>query len=304
MPRTRLKHPLAPVPTKPPRQIDLDLNPRFIHSDEFASLTDAEALREPDSGVYQVERDAPAGVERPDSLFAGYNFPLLTPAGERHLFRQVNFFKYRAKVLSARFNPNRPSQSLVRQIEKLLRLSAEARQRIVRSNLRLVAAIARKFAVSHADFEELVSEGNLILIHAVDKFDYSRGFRFSTYATHAVQRHFVRWRERQQRRRQRESSAAPEALANVSATTVEEPGWNPELAKVFLGYFDECLEPRERAILEERFGLNGQKFSGTLKEVAESVGLSKERVRQLQLRAVEKLQDLAIQLRLCPETCV
>lgn len=304
MPRTLRKESLARVQTNPPPPVGLDLNPRYIHSDEFASLTEAEVLQEPDSGLFQVEADAPAGVERPDSVLAGYSFPLLTPAGERHLFRQLNFFKYQAKVLSARFNPRRPSQPLLRQIQRLLSLSAEARQQIVQSNLRLVAAIARKIAASHADFEELVSEGNLILIHAVDKFDYSRGFRFSTYATHAVQRHFYRWQHRQQRRKQRELPAAQEALATVSAPAVDDPGWNPDLAKVFLGYFGERLDGRERAILEERFGLNGHESAGTLKEVAESVGLSKERVRQLQLRAVEKLQDLAIELRLCPETCI
>ncbi len=51
------------------------------------------------------------------------------------------------------------------------------------SNLRLVASIARKFSKSRNDFEELLSEGNAILLYAVDKFDFSRGFRFSTYAT-------------------------------------------------------------------------------------------------------------------------
>lgn len=72
----------------------------------------------------------------------------------------------------------------------MLEQSEQIRGQLVRSNLRLVASIARKFSTSVQDVEEFSSDGSMILLGAIDRFDYSRRFRFSTYATHSIQRHF------------------------------------------------------------------------------------------------------------------
>ncbi|SFI17520.1 sigma-70 family RNA polymerase sigma factor [Planctomicrobium piriforme] len=266
---------------------------RFIRAREFSRLTLDELQKEAPAELFQ---HSPDGEQHPQSLGQ-----LLTPAGERHLFRTLNFLRFKADQLRAELNPQRPGKRRLEQIEQLLQKADDARQMIVKANLRLVAALAHKAAAAPQDYEEYLSEGHLILVNAVDKFDFSRGFRFSTYATHAVQRHFFRVMQRKQRRKQREVLSPPELLNHARTETPEPEPLNPKVAHELIRRFDDCLNPRERAIIEERFGLSG-KTSATLKMIAERVGLSKERVRQLQLSAIEKLQDLAIQMRLNPET--
>lgn len=84
------------------------------------------------------------------------------------------------------------------EIDKLLELVEQIRSQLVNSNMRLVGSIARKFSSQNCDVDDLSSDGCMILLAAIDRFDYSRGFRFSTYATHSIQRHFYRvWKTRQ-----------------------------------------------------------------------------------------------------------
>ncbi|RLS54657.1 MAG: hypothetical protein DWH91_11265, partial [Planctomycetota bacterium] len=124
----------------------------------------------------------------PTHLTPLFRKPLLTRAGESHLFRLMNYCRYRANTLRSQLDPQKPKRRLVEEIEALLARAEDSRRTITESNLRLVASIARNLVTRTLDFEELLSEGNLVLLGAIDKFDFSRGFRFSTYATHAVQR--------------------------------------------------------------------------------------------------------------------
>jgi RNA polymerase sigma factor (sigma-70 family) len=266
-------------------------------------LTPKAACSPPDVPLFQPDEEE----SRPQDLDGapqGMKTPLLTAAGERFLFRKFNYLKYHANTLRAKLHRRRPQQRRVEQIERLLREATQTRNLIVQANLRLAAALAGKFAVSRADYEELLSEAHLILVNAVDKFDFSRGYRFSTYATHAIQRHFFRVLRRRQRRKERETGASPELLSSLVRPLEEQPIWNPQAAAELIGRLDDCLDPRERTIVTERFGLAGGAAAETLKQVADRVGLSKERVRQIQLRAIEKLQDLALQIGLRPEACL
>lgn len=267
----------------------------FIHSRDFSRLTES-----------QVE------VERPEQVFESgaandetspstdvMRSPLLTPSGEQYLFRKMNFFKYRANSLRSTLNPSRQARKKIEEIDRLLAEAEIARGTIIEANLRLVCSIAHKFANNPWEYDEFVSEGNLILLNAVDKFDYSRGFRFSTYATHSVQRHFFRLMQRRQRRRGRELSSPHDVLGDLAVAPEREQPLDYRIAEQLISHFDECLDDREKIIIQERFGLiDSQTAAETLKAVAEKVGLSKERVRQLQLRAIEKLQDLAARLNL------
>ena len=78
------------------------------------------------------------------------------------------------------------------QIEKLYDESIATKNQIIRANLRLVVSIAKRYVGPTQDFFELVSDGNISLLRAVDKFDFSRGNKFSTYATWAIMKNFAR----------------------------------------------------------------------------------------------------------------
>jgi len=297
MPR-RTATPTIPTRSRLPQDDGSELRERKIHyipAAEFDRLTASRLTKQAPAEIYEASES-----DTPEPAIG----QLLTPAGEQHLFRSMNFFKHQAQQLQLRASRRSMSPRREAQFHDLLKRSAGLREQIVNANLRLVSSIAGKFATSPQEYDDLVSEGNLILVNAVDKFDYSRGFRFSTYATHAVQRHFFRLMQRRQRRRQREVSTSNEILAGVIQSRESLPMLDPAVADTLLKHFEQCLDARERMIIEQRFGLNEETEAGTLKAVADRAGISKERVRQLQARAVEKLQDLALQLKLRPETCL
>lgn len=263
---------------------ELDIS--FIPGPDFSTLTLDELRDEAPENLYRT-----GGNASPSAL--------LTPAGERHLFRTLNFLKYTAKRLRRQLRSDK-NIHLIDQIEALWSEALQVRNQLVQANVRLVFGLAQKYAADPEEVDDFISEGCLILMQAVEKFDYSKGFRFSTYATHSVQRHFFRLIQRRQRRKQRECLSPVEMMSNVSAPAIEPPEFNPSVAMELIKRFDKHLNPREKAILEQRLGLGGEKES-TLKVIAEEIGLSKERVRQLQMSAIQKLQQLAVDLKLQPD---
>ena len=121
-----------------------------------------------------------------------YETPLLTHEQEQHLFRQMNYLKYKADEFRRRLNARRPSLAAMERIERLAGEAARVGSDIVRANLRLVVSIAKRYAVPSSRFFDLVSDGNVSLIRAVRNFDFSRGFHFSTYASWAIIRNVAR----------------------------------------------------------------------------------------------------------------
>jgi RNA polymerase primary sigma factor len=240
-------------------------------------------------------KEAPS-LGLPTYLTPLFRKPLLTRSGETHLFRLMNYCRYRANMLRSQLDPQKPKRRLVEEIEALLARAEESRRTITESNLRLVASIARNLVTRSLDFEELLSEGNLILLGAIDKFDFSRGFRFSTYATHAIQRHLYRVVHRTHRRNSRESSTDELLLASSVAAPAVEADFSEEfpdeLRARMLYEVRKGLDSRERRILQARFGLNSSESVSTFQEIAGTMDLSKERIRQLQHRAIDKLREL------------
>jgi RNA polymerase sigma factor (sigma-70 family) len=111
-------------------------------------------------------------------------FALLTPTEEVELARAIELGHQAQERLTAAERAGRPLDGAQRaMLRRLVHAGAEARHRFVQSNLRLVVSIARRYRNSNVAQADLVQEGNLGLLRAVEKFDWRKGFRFSTYAT-------------------------------------------------------------------------------------------------------------------------
>ena len=276
------------------RQID------FIPNDDFEGTSESD-FQKMDFELYAVEEQVPGSLD-PDNVAASLlnslqQSQLLTFEGEQFLFKQLNFLRFRASAIQASLHPTRPSKKKVRELERLLAEAEAARAELAKANLRLVASIAGKLSISRSEFDEFVAEGNAIILYAIDKFDYSRGYRFSTYATHAVQRHLYRVIDRRRKRAQREH--ARESMIMAEEPAVDSDPWEPTedeiktAAAAVIAKMDETLDEREQLIVRGRFGLDGTGDGKTFNVLGQQLGLSKERVRQLLQRALEKLGEAA-----------
>lgn len=279
----------------------LDHEIGFIFNREFETLAyeDVEAAGEQDGNFISPDVDTQSLSGLPPYIAALYSISLLTATGETALFRKMNFLKYWANVFRSGLDPDRPSAEVIDEIQVLLAEAERTRNQIIESNLRLVVSIARKFAKNSTSFDDLVSEGNVILAKAVEKFDYSRGFRFSTYVTHSVQRHIYRHLQRIQRRSRKELAVSEQMLdAAPEKTDDDATSFDTSEIDVLMSRMSETLDERELFIVCERFGLGKGAAARTFQSLSEDLGVCKERVRQLFHIALDKLRVLAIELNL------
>ncbi|HBE67422.1 MAG TPA: RNA polymerase subunit sigma-70 [Planctomycetaceae bacterium] len=222
---------------------------------------------------------------------------LLTPEQERQLFQRMNFLRYLAAKILDRRTPETTTQWDVERVRGLWRAAQWHRDRIVRANTRLVISIVKKFVNQQCGFDDLLSDGIMALIRSVDKFDYKLGFRFSTYATQVVRRNSYRFvMDRQDERLKVANSISDNGLdvpEDQDPSTMSEYRWNA--LRNHLGILLNQLDKREKLIVRARFSLGGHRKVQTLQALADRLGISKERVRQLEKRAMEKLQMMAVQ---------
>ncbi len=209
---------------------------------------------------------------------------------ETKLFRKMNYLKRRANQLTQQLDLERPEQSLLDEIERLRSEAVAIKHRIVEMNLGLVLAIAKTQIRAGRDLSECVSDASLALVQAVDGFDFARGFRFCTYATWAI-RNVLSDQQRSSVRHRAQSLApyedflaAPELDANEHEIA-EEQSRRRALVWRGLGRLDKRLQ----RILVSRYGIGGAPKL-TLAQLGLKLGISKERVRQLERHAGAKLR--------------
>jgi len=328
-----VEHSSAELPSEPqPLEVEepkLELVPD-PEPDAEAEEAEAEAEeQDDDDDDEKVVAHVPAPTQDPLKLYVRQigDGPLLTPAEERELARRKDEGDEWAK------------------------------RRLIECNLRLVMSITRNYVNSGVPLLDLIQEGNLGLIRAVEKFDYRMGFKLSTYATWWIRQAVTRaiadqgrtirlpvhvvdqvrrvMRARRVLTQKLNRDPLPEEIAQESGIElkrvrelfdlVEDPvsletpvgdgdsmygdmledenSERPDdaLAELLRGVeLQEALaslNERMRHVLELRFGLNGQ-IPKTLEEVGNDLGVTRERVRQLESRALRELQAVAPELRL------
>ncbi|TWU13953.1 RNA polymerase sigma factor SigA [Symmachiella macrocystis] len=232
----------------------------------------------------------PSGI--PPYLASLYETPLLTPEQEFHLFRKMNFYNYRAAELRAAVDADTATYRQLETIEGLLQQAHAIRNQIVQANLRLVVSIARRFVDTANSFEDLVSEGNVPLIRAVEIFDYTRGYRFSTYATWAIRNSFVRFTPRSRRRSAQYLTGTQDLFEEFSDAGISPTEYEREHRQMttLVSSMLASLDNRERTIVMSRFGLDGSGTKMKFREISSQLEISTERVRQIVARALAKLR--------------
>ena len=253
------------------------------------------------------------------------------------------------------FSPLLTAEEEVFFSRKALKGDVKARQRMIESNLRLVVKIARRYNNRGLALLDLIEEGNLGLIRAVEKFDPERGFRFSTYATwwirqtieraimnqtrtirlpiHVVKELNIYLRAARELAQKLEHEPTAEDIAHSLNLPVEdvhkmlrlneriasvdtplagdgEKGLldiiadetaggpegilqNDDLRERLLSWLD-ALNAKQKEVLARRFGLLGYE-PATLEDVGKEIGLTRERVRQIQVEALRRLREVMMQ---------
>ncbi|MFF4078444.1 RNA polymerase sigma factor [Streptomyces sp. NPDC001777] len=178
------RHPEAAVGS-PPAPVDPPDPPEALAEEPPEALTEESEAPEPEPGPGQGARNRPETGTTSSDLLRQYlreigRIPLLSAAEEVELARRVEAGLFAEERLAR--TPD-PDTRLAVDLDRLVVMGRMAKRRLIEANLRLVVSVAKRYIGRGLTMLDLVQEGNLGLIRAVEKFDYTRGYKFSTYAT-------------------------------------------------------------------------------------------------------------------------
>src|SRR6266702_3773007 len=216
--------------------------------------------------------------------------PLLTKEDEIEL-SQAYEAGLAAREKLAKLDPADPGRA---EFEVIAARGEQARRTMIESNLRLVVSIARRFSATGLPLGDLVQEGNLGLLRAVEKFDWRKGFKFSTYATWWIRQAIARGAADRGARAIRLPVHVDEQVGRLRRTQTR---MHEVLGREALEQVLAALPARERQVLILRFGLDSG-TPRTLEEVGAVMGFSRERARQVERDALACLRSPEIRARL------
>ena len=274
---------------------------RFVRHADF-DHADAERLAARYCGMPKItvpDAGDPAPLGGTDAYMAAVShMPVLTAEQEAFLFKQYNYLKSRMARAQDLLRRKGYRAALVEAFERMSSVADATREQLIQCNLRLVASIARRHAGPLVIFADLMSAGTVVLMRAVETFDFSRGNKFSTYLTWALTKEFAR-RVPEENYRLATFITGEERLLDAPDGRVSREGAESEALahlKHLVSKALVALNTIEREVIRARFGLAGPRLGRrgagpkTLEEIGASLGLTGERIRQIQKGALEKLR--------------
>ena len=261
----------------------------LYHGDEAQRAIEA-MVSQPQ--IFQEEKaeDSRRPRDLPPYLAELYRVPLLSAGRERALFLKFNFHKWQFAAARRRLEPQFARSADLDLLEDRLGQITEAKNQILAANLRLVVSVARKHVRSGLSLMELISEGNLTLMRAVEGFDIHKGNRFSTYATLALMKGFARSVPMM--------LSTHRGLADGCAFGNDPRPARPQLAvdrRIDRDHVEQLLsrlDERERRVLLVHYGLeNERSIPATYEQISQRLGLSQQRIRRIEQTALDKLRS-------------
>ena len=248
-----------------------------------------------------VDSGAPRFVDPPAlevGSSGGTRVPTLSHDQEKLLFMRYNLARRAAVQILDDYLGKKLTAAAAKKLLAWSNRALDTRTLIVRLNMPLVLAMGKRTRLTNIDFNELVSEGNMALLRSVEKFDVSRGFKFSTYSCRAILKSFSRVAMRASRYRGRFPTEFDPAMERSDFIEKKrgrvEEDCVDELKRILLGNLAQLSEV-ERTVISERFALgvpsvDGMPSAKTLEQVGNIIGVTKERVRQIQNKALKKIR--------------
>jgi RNA polymerase sigma factor (sigma-70 family) len=268
----------------------------FIDSPSFRRKTiEAELFAEhPEPELPETTWYAPT---RDEVLEGSLSSPKLMKADEeRRTFYRYNYAKHRINQLQKKTKKEGLTKPLATELVEWDRRYEHYREYLTRTNLALVLAMAKRTRLGDIDFAEVVSEGNMALLRAVEKFNVDRGFKFSTYACRAILKAFSRISQKFSKYRTRfpvefepdfEKSDWVDKRRDIAQADVLD-----ELKQIVDRNLAD-LSTVEQTVIKRRFNWEQEQDTPlTLEEVGKIIGVTKERVRQIQNKALLKIRGV------------